>query len=278
MNYRHAFHAGNFADVLKHTVLLALIDALCRKSAPFCFIDTHAGAGRYDLTADEAQKTRESIDGIARLNQAGPLPPLLQRYVDAVKVQPSGFYPGSPLLAATLMRAGDSAHLCEIQPDEVARLRRLFDGDPRVHVHARDGYEALKALLPPRERRGLVLIDPPYETQDDEFRTIQSALETALQRWPTGIYAIWYPIKLRRTIAPFHRWLTGCGSRRVLAAELLLHPDDSPLRLNGAGMAVINAPWQFDRLLADTLPDMARHLGERGATQHRLLRLVDEDD
>ncbi len=275
MNYRHVFHAGNFADVLKHSVLLALIDALTHKDTPLCFIDTHAGAGRYDLAAAEARKTGEAIEGIERLRLAERLPDLLQRYVDTVKAQPDGFYPGSPLLAATWLRAQDSAQLCEIQGDETRALRRLFAGDTRVHVHDRDGYAALKALLPPRERRGLVLIDPPYEQQDAEFRVIQQSLQVALQRWPNGVYAIWYPIKLRRHIAPFHRWLSRCGSRRVLAAELLLHPDDSPLRLNGAGMAIINAPWQLDRRMREILPAMARHLGEK-ATRYSLLHLVDE--
>lgn len=275
MNYRHAFHAGNFADVLKHTVLLALLDALTRKHTPLCFVDTHAGAGQYDLTATEARRTGEALGGIERLRQAGHLPDLLQRYVGLVQAQPDGAYPGSPLLAAAAMRAQDSAQLCEIQSDEVHALQHLFRDDARLHVHQRDGYAALKALLPPHERRGLVLIDPPYEQQEAEFRSIRRSLKTALLRWPTGIYAIWYPIKLRRHVAPFHRWLSQCGSRRVLAAELLIHPDDSPLRLNGAGMAIINAPWQFDRRMREVLPAMARHLGD-GTTTQRLLQLVDD--
>jgi 23S rRNA (adenine2030-N6)-methyltransferase len=283
MNYRHAYHAGNFADVLKHTVLLALIEALQAKPTPFCVVDTHAGSGCYALDGVEAGKTGEYKDGIARLlypdlhqnGAAAPaLPPLLRRWLDAILDLPGNeeglrLYPGSPLQAAQAMREEDSAQLCELHPEEAARLRELFHHDRRVHVHERNGYEALKALLPPKEKRGLVLIDPPYEAQDAEYRLIEQALKTALQRWPTGVYAVWYPIKQRSQVQPFLRWLQRCGSRRVLRAELLVHPDDSPLRLNGSGMAIVNAPWKLDEALREPLRAMSRLLSqERPATWH----------
>ncbi len=282
MNYRHAYHAGNFADVLKHTVLLALIEALKAKPTPFTLIETHAGSGCYALDGREAGKTGEYKDGIARLlypdlhaqggmpQAAGSLPPLLRRWLDSILALPGNedglrLYPGSPLQAATAMRAGDTAQLSELHPEEAARLRELFRHDPRIHVHHRDGYEALKALLPPPKKRGLVLIDPPYEAQDSEYRQLEKTLKEALQRWPTGIYAVWYPIKLRSQVQPFLRGLQRSGARRVLRAELLLHPDDSPLRLNGAGMVILNAPWQLDDALREPLRAMARLL----STQQR---------
>ena len=292
MNYRHAYHAGNFADVLKHSVLFALIQALQAKETPFALIDTHAGSGCYALDSEEAGKTGEYRNGIARLlfpdlqpGQASnhPLPPLLRHWLDAILALPGNehglkLYPGSPLQAARAMRSIDSAHLCELHPDEATLLRELFHHDHRVHVHNRNGYEALKALLPPKEKRGLVLIDPPYEAQEAEYRLVEAALKSALQRWPTGIYAVWYPIKLRSHVQPFLRWLQRCDARRVLRAELLVHPDDSPLRLNGSGMVILNAPWNLDQLLREPLRAMARLLSQERAAEWRLDWLVQEDE
>ncbi|RDI97967.1 23S rRNA (adenine(2030)-N(6))-methyltransferase RlmJ [Dyella solisilvae] len=290
MNYRHAYHAGNFADVLKHSVLFALIEALQAKATPFAFVDTHAGSGCYALDSVEAGKTGEYRDGIARLlfpdlhptnGAAKPLPPLLRRWLDSILKLPGNehglkLYPGSPLQVAQTMRETDSAHLCELHPEEAVRLRELFHRDHRVHVHERDGYEALKALLPPKEKRGLVLIDPPYEAQEAEYRVIEKALKAALQRWPTGVFAVWYPIKLRSQVQPFHRWLQHCGVRRVLRAELLVHADDSPLRLNGSGMVILNAPWKLDEVLREPLRAMAPLLSQERPAEWRLDWLVQE--
>ncbi|TBR39860.1 MULTISPECIES: 23S rRNA (adenine(2030)-N(6))-methyltransferase RlmJ [Dyella] len=283
MNYRHAYHAGNFADVLKHAVLLALIESLKAKPTPFCFVETHAGSGCYALNSPEAGKTGEYKDGIARLlfpdlhdtpARTAPLPPLLRRWLDSILTLPGNdgslhLYPGSPLQAARALREGDSAQLCELHPEEALRLRELFRQDRRVHVHERNGYEALKALLPPREKRGLVLIDPPYEAQEAEYRQIEQALKAALLRWPTGMYAVWYPIKLRSQVQPFLRWTQRSGAKRVLRAEVLVSPDDSPLRLNGTGMVILNAPWKFDEVLRDSMLAMAQLLSrDRPATWH----------
>jgi 23S rRNA (adenine2030-N6)-methyltransferase len=290
MNYRHAYHAGNFADVLKHTVQLALIEALQAKPTPFCIIDTHAGSGCYALDSKEAGKTGEYKDGITRLlypdlqradqPQATPqgtpsLPPLLRRWLDSILALPGNegglkLYPGSPLQAARSMRAEDSAQLCELHPEEAERLRAVFHHDHRVHVHQRDGYEALKAMLPPKEKRGLVLIDPPYEAQEAEYKLIEKALKAALLRWPTGMYAVWYPIKLRSQVQPFLRWLQRCGAKRVLRAELLIHPDDSPLRLNGSGMVILNAPWQLDETLREPMRALARLLSQTRQAEWKL--------
>ena len=281
MNYRHAYHAGNFADVLKHMVLVALLDALKQKATPFCYVDTHAGRGRYDLRSVEARKTGEADEGFGVLRTATGLPPLLWKWLETVRACNDGddmrYYPGSPWFAAHLMREGDSAQLCELHPEEAGALRQVFHHDRRVHVHERDGYEAMKGLLPPKEKRGLVLIDPPFEAQEAEFRLIEKALKAAMEKWPTGMYAVWYPIKLRSHVQPFHRWLTRCGAKRVLAAELLLRPDDSPLRLNGSGMVIVNAPWKLDETLRDSLRVLPRLLGTAGESEYRLSWLVNDE-
>jgi 23S rRNA (adenine2030-N6)-methyltransferase len=281
MNYRHAYHAGNFADVLKHMVLVALIDALEQKASPFAYIDTHAGRGRYDLRGAEARKTAESDEGFGVLKTASGLPPLLWKWLETVRACNEGdetlrYYPGSPWIAAHLMREGDSAQLCELRGDEAGALRQLFHHDRRVHVHERDGYEAMKAFVPPKEKRGLVLIDPPFEAQEAEFRLIEKSLKAAMEKWPGGIYAIWYPIKLRSHVQPFHRWLTKSGAKRVLVAELLLRPDDSPLRLNGTGVAIVNAPWKLDEALRDSLRLLPKLLGTPGESEYRLTWLVED--
>jgi 23S rRNA (adenine2030-N6)-methyltransferase len=281
MNYRHAFHAGNFADVLKHTVLVGLIEALKAKQTPFAYMDSHSGRGRYELSGEEAKRTGEAIDGIQRLLSATKLPSLVHIYVNLVRAYNGGgsdlsLYPGSPVLASLLMRDIDRGILCELHPEESAMLKQVLRGDSRFAVHARDGYAAMNALLPPKERRGVVLIDPPFEAQDDEFRIIEKALADARRRWPTGIYAIWYPIKLRQHVQPFHRWLAASGFPRVLVAELLLHPDNSGLRLNGCGMAIINPPWKFERQLEELLPCLKTHLAQGRFGQHRLEWLVNE--
>lgn len=283
MNYRHAFHAGNFADVFKHAILLGLIDALEAKAAPFCYIDTHAGAGRYDLRDEEARKTGEFVDGVQRLLAATNLPDSLRPYFDLLRAANAAdadghlnVYPGSPLVASLALRENDRIVLCEVQPAETASLRKGFAGDKRVGVHQRDGYAALPGLVPPKERRGLVLIDPPFEAQEAEFRTVETALAAAYARWPTGIYAIWFPIKLRRQVLPFYRWFAAHGIGKTLAAELMIDADDSPLRLNGCGMVIVNAPWQFDRWLEKLLLDLVRLLARSPRAGHRVEWLTRE--
>lgn len=273
MNYRHAFHAGNFADVFKHTLLIGLLQALRAKPAAFCYVDTHAGRGLYDLRGEEAQRTGEAADGVQRLLAAGELPAALRDYLDRVRAINADAqiarYPGSPLLAQALLREQDRAILCEWQEDEAAALRTALHGDARCAIHRRDGYAALKALLPPAQKRGLVLIDPPFEAQGGEYAAIEKALEEAFRRWPNAIYAIWYPIKRREAIVPFHRWLRGVHAE-VLVAELLIHPDHSPLRLNGCGAAIVNPPWQFDRAVEAWLPAAQRLLAADPGAGSRL--------
>ena len=274
MNYRHAFHAGNHADVLKHVVLLALCDALTAKPAACFALDTHGGRGLYKLDGEAAQKTGEAQDGIARLLAEAPRNPAIQRYLAAIKAcrQQHGAhaYPGSPWLLAHALREQDRIAACELHPEEANVLRDNFAGDPRIAVHARDGYAAVKALLPPKHgtvkfARGLVLIDPPYEAQLDEFDAALAAIREALARWPQGMLALWYPIKLRRALQPFYRKAAALDTKSALLLELLVRPDDSPLRMNGSGMLLLNAPWQFDAAMAPALDAMRAALGEAGA-------------
>jgi 23S rRNA (adenine2030-N6)-methyltransferase len=224
-----------------------------------------------------AVQTGEAAEGVQRLIDVKSPPPLLQSYLDLLRsLNPQdaaaeiALYPGSPLIATSVMRDIDRAVLCELQPDEAAQLKKLFAHDARVGVHQRDGYAALGALVPPKERRGLVLIDPPFEAQDEEFRAIEAALATAYSRWPTGIYAIWYPIKLREQTRPFHRWFASHKIGKTLVVELLRQPDDSALRLNGCGMVIVNPPWQFDQQLRRLMPVLQDRLKVGGAGQVRL--------
>ena len=279
MNYRHAFHAGNHADVLKHVVLLALCDALTRKPAPCFALDTHAGRGLYALDADAALRTGEADDGIARLLAATPADPLLLRYLDAIAgcraAHGPQAYPGSPWLLAHALRAGDRIACCELQPEEAAALKATFAGDSRVAVHRRDGYAALKALLPPavdgvRFGRGLVLVDPPYEAQGEEFTIALAGLRDGLARWPQATFALWYPIKQRRALQAFYRNATTLSATATLLAELLVRADDSPLRMNGSGLLLLNPPFQLDDTLAQTLPALATALAGPQAPPTRL--------
>ena len=274
MNYRHAFHAGNHADVLKHVVLLALCDALTAKPAPCFALDTHAGRGLYKLDGESAQKTGEAQDGIARLVAEAPRDPSIQRYLAAVKAcrQEHGIhaYPGSPWLLAHALREQDRIAACELLPEEASVLADTFARDARVAVHARDGYQAIKAMLPPKHgatkfARGLVLVDPPYEAQLDEFEIALKALREGLARWPQAMFALWYPIKQGRALQRFQRVAASLEAKSALVVELLVRPDDSPLRMNGSGMLILNAPWQFDVAMRPALGALQGALGEAGA-------------
>lgn len=274
MNYRHAYHAGNFADVLKHVVVVGLIESLLRKATPFAYLDSHAGSARYALQGEEAETTREYTGGILKLLHLTHLPAMVHVYLNVVRAfnaHGSGLhiYPGSPLIAASLMRPQDRLTLCELHPEEARSLKQEFAGDERVACHQRNGYEALKALLPPKERRGLVLIDPPFEAQLEEYDHILAALGEAYRRWPTGIYAVWFPIKLRQDADAFYRRARELPFARVLAAELCLHPAETALRLNGCGMLLVNPPYRFEHSLAECLPALGQALQQsRYGSQH----------
>ncbi len=268
MNYRHAFHAGNFADCMKHALLLSLLGLLTRKPTAMFVLDTHAGRGTYDLMA-EGQRTGEWKEGIARLI---PPPEPLSFYVGLV--ERLGLYPGSPLLIRARLRPGDTLACCELHPEDATALRRRFRGDPVVAVHQRDGYEAIGALLPAQQRRGLVLIDPPYE-KTDEFDRVTAALVLGAQRFGHGIYAAWYPIKHRSPVTAFHHAVQHTGLRDVIACELWLREPTDPTRLNGCGLLIRNPPFGFEAEAGPILAALRDTLGEAGAGA-AILRLADE--
>jgi len=278
MNYRHAYHAGNFADVMKHAALVLVLESLRRKPTPFFALDTHAGIGAYDLGSVAAGKTGEYLGGIARVLDAPDPPAELAPYLDLVRKWNAGgvlaHYPGSPEVVRGLMRPTDRLALVELHPEDVEDLRRRFKGDRRVAVHHLDGYLAAKGLLPPPERRGLVLIDPPFEVRDEVQRLTQ-ALRRARRLWATGTYLVWYPIKDRAPVQRFHDQLRAEGGLPILAAEVLINPDDDPHHLNGSGLLVINPPWQFDTSMAVLLPWLARVLAP-GKGSHRLSWVIEE--
>jgi 23S rRNA (adenine2030-N6)-methyltransferase len=300
MNYRHAFHAGNFADVVKHATLARIIAYLKEKPAAFRVIDTHAGAGLYDLRGPEASRTGEWREGIGKLLDAALAPAvraLLAPYLDAVaSFNPAGLahdpekwipvfekdhaqhkelerdddsknrhpaltvYPGSPALVRAWLRTQDRMIACEREPGAAHALTAKMRADARVKAVAIDGYTALNAYVPPRERRGLVLVDPPFE-HEDEFDRLGHALAAAHRKWPTGIYMLWYPIKDARATLAFSRRLARLGIPRILRAELERGGVRDPQRLAGSGLILVNPPWRLEAELAVLLPGLAQALG-----------------
>jgi 23S rRNA (adenine2030-N6)-methyltransferase len=279
VNYRHIYHAGNFADVFKHAVLALIFRALAAKDKPFCYIETHAGAGRYDLQSEAARKSGEWHDGIGRLWDQAPEAELAD-YLSVVRAaNPDGgrlrYYPGSPRIAQSLVRPQDRMVLCEVVPEEAQRLAHEFEHDKHVAVRAQDGYAALGSLLPPPERRGLVLIDPPYEAPTELGRASE-ALAAAYARWPTGVYVLWYPIKERSAAARFEREIAASGMRRILVASLGAYPEDSTFRLNASATLIVNPPWQLDQQLRRLCPLLHAHLGRAEGSGWRVEWLVPE--
>lgn len=274
MNYRHAFHAGNFADVFKHSALAALLLRMRARPKPLCFVESHAGAGLYSLGSVEARRGGEAAEGILRLADLAPRSAALAAYlriIDGLEQNSDGLrvYPGSPLVAAGLLGADDRLVLTEKLPEEAEVLRHLFRHDARAAVHCRDGWEAIGALLPPTPRRGLLLIDPPYEAPDD-FRRTGDALERARRRWPVGVLAAWYPIKDRRTLKPFYRALAAPVPGGVLRAELSVRPEDNPAGLNGSGLVISSPPWGLDKDLRQLLDELWPVLARQGAPRPRV--------
>jgi 23S rRNA (adenine2030-N6)-methyltransferase len=273
MNYRHAFHAGNFADVLKHVVLTRILIHLAKKDAPFRVIDTHAGAALYNLAGPEAARSGEWRDGIARVLDVdlGAATPLLEPYLSAVRgANGNGTltcYPGSPALIASFLRANDRLIACELEPKAADALGRQMRGDARIKAIEIDGWTALTAYIPPKERRGLVLIDPPFE-QPGEFDRLATALATAHRKWRDGIYVAWYPVKDARDAAAFARKVAGMAD--ALRIELNV-ADAGAEGLRGSGLMVVNPPWTLTAELKIVLPALAKALA-RGRPGRTLLQ------
>jgi len=282
VNYRHAFHAGSFADVFKHAVLARILNYLREKESAFRVIDTHAGAGLYDLTGAEARRGGEWQEGIARLLAAEPAAPvaaLLAPYLDVVGAlnEPGRLkiYPGSPAIARAWLRPQDRLIACELDLKTESLLSRNLRGDPRIKVLEIDGWTALSAYVPPPERRGLILIDPPFEEPADYHRLSHGLIE-AHRKWATGIYALWYPIKDRGDPDALAKRLRRAGIGKLLRAELIVTPLRDPRRLNGSGLILVNPPWTLEGELSTLLPALAGILGRDGGGAFRLDWLAGE--
>ena len=281
MNYRHAFHAGNFADVLKHIVLVRILLYLQEKPAAFRVIDTHAGNGRYDLTGEEAQRSGEWRTGIARIMQARfseKALPLVAPYLDIVRAFNTGAelaaYPGSPLIARALLRPQDRLTACELEPSARKALIDALRRDSQARVVDLDGWTALAAFVPPTERRGLVLIDPPFE-QSDEFEQLATGFRAAFQKWPTGSYLLWYPLKSRRAADTLAREVADAteGAKpagKCLRLEFSVAPQEAGGPLASTGLLMVNPPWTLQGELKTILPELEKPLGQGGAGRFRL--------
>lgn len=288
MNYRHHFHAGNFADVLKHALLVQLVRGMQRKEKGFLFLDTHAGRGSYDLSAaergDSLERKPEHPDGIGRLWTRADLPAALAEYVSLVREYNRSkgglgdeprFYPGSPRLVQAIARPQDRLALCEKHPDEFAALRDELTFCHRATVQQLDGYTGLRAMLPPLEKRALVLIDPPFEEQD-EFAQIVDGLREGLRRLPAATFAVWYPLTERARVDAFCDELLRLNLPPTFVAEVTIAGENASMKMKGCGLLIVNPPWQIDREIAPLLPLLAEWLAQAPGGRGRLHWLVSE--
>ncbi|WP_025661245.1 23S rRNA (adenine(2030)-N(6))-methyltransferase RlmJ [Rhizobium sp. IBUN] len=282
MNYRHIYHAGNFADVLKHAVLARLIRYMQKKDAAFRVLDTHAGIGLYDLSSEEAQKTGEWSEGIGKLldtELAPQVAELLEPYLSAVReLNAEGgirLYPGSPKLARMLFRPQDRLSAMELHPEDFARLHRLFEGDHQVRITKLNGWLSLGAHLPPKEKRGIVLVDPPFE-EDGEYERLADGLAKAYRRFPGGTYCLWYPLKKGAPIKEFHEALQALDIPKILCAELIVRSDRRINGLTGSGLIIVNPPFTLKDELHALLPALKDHLAQDRYASHRAFWLRGE--
>jgi 23S rRNA (adenine2030-N6)-methyltransferase len=278
MNYKHIYHAGNFADIAKHVAVLYCLDALKRKEAGFFALDSHAGRGFYDLQAAEASKSGEAERGIQRLIQTNIHSKILAPYFSAVRARRGkrlARYPGSPALIAGGLRPQDRAIFVELMPAEARAIEREIESAGRIRVQIEDGYAALKALLPPQERRGLVLIDPPYESID-ELKAMLQAFADAYRRWPSGIFLMWYPIRSAAQRSRVHARFEALGIPKMLYADLAIHPDDAGVGLAGSGLMVVNPPYGADEYLQSAYTAIHEGIVTPGAGYVEVARLTRE--
>lgn len=279
LSYRHGFHAGNFADVLKHTVLVHMLEYMIQKDKPLRIIDTHAGAGVYKLNGPQAQKNREFDSGISQLWTSEPQPEAIARFVEHVRQINEGealqLYPGSPLLAQTIMRPIDRLFLHELHPADFQFLRDCMRDDKRIRVENEDGFAGLQALLPPPDRRALILIDPSYEIKSDYQHLVKQIIQ-AHKRFPTGTYAIWYPVVLRQRIDEMELALKKSGIKNIQLIEFGVQADSFEHGMTSSGMIVINPPWTLWSAMEEALPWLVDNLTENGTGFYRLEQLVAE--
>ena len=288
MNYRHAYHAGNFADVVKHVILSRIVEYLKRKDQAFRVIDTHAGIGLYDLRGTEAGKTSEWTGGISRVFDAvekGEIPAaaieLLQPYLDVVRAVNNGkelrHYPGSPLLTRHLLRKQDRLSALELHPQDAKRLAKLFDGDYQARVIELDGWLSLGAHMPPKEKRGLVLVDPPFEIEG-EFDRLVDGLVKAYKRFPGGTYALWYPVKDRKETERFSKRLRETEIPKIMRIELAIRAPSLEPRLDGTGMIVVNPPYTLESEMQTLLPCLTKLLSEEKGSNFSIQWIRSETD
>lgn len=278
LSYRHSFHAGNHADVLKHLTEVAILDYLLQKDKPLCYHDTHAGAGLYSLQSSQAQKTAEYTEGIGKLWLYQPQSPLLGKYLDVVKqLNPDGelnFYPGSPKIAAMLLRACDQLQATELHPSDFPLLQSQFLQRRLTRIENIDAFAGIKAMLPPLVKRGLVLIDPPYELKT-EYQDLIKGLQEAYKRFPQATYAIWYPVIERHSIEQFIAAIVATGIKNQLRIEFNLHADSPGHGMTGSGMLVINPPYTLAQSLAPALSEVQQQLGNPGS-HYQIMQIVGE--
>ncbi|MDP2561094.1 23S rRNA (adenine(2030)-N(6))-methyltransferase RlmJ [Psychrobium sp. 1_MG-2023] len=279
LSYRHSFHAGNFADVLKHLVQTLIIDSLKQKPKPFVYHDTHSAAGRYDLRDEKSEKTGEYKDGIAKIWQQDDIPDVLHDYIEVIKeLNPNGeltYYPGSPLVAKMLMGNHNRLELTELHPTDIELLKQEFQGDRKVRIQQIDGYKGIKAMLPPPQRRALVLIDPPYELKTEHNDAIKGIVE-AHKRFSTGIYALWYPVVSRNQVNRFCEKFSQQGIRKILRIELCVKQDTNEFGMTGTGMIIVNPPWKLEQQMKEVLPWLTKHLAQDDSAHFKVEWLVEE--
>ena len=279
LSYRHAFHAGNFADVLKHSVLTLVLEYMTRKDKGFYYIDSHSGAGMYQLADEYAQKTGEYKDGIAKLIKQQDLPEALEPYIDLVKDINSeedelSLYPGSPGIARQFTRRQDSAHLFELHPADIEHLQAYSQRWNKSHVKQSDGYQGVLGLVPPPNRRGVVLIDPPYEIKEDYLKATRTIVN-AYKKFATGTYILWYPVVKRELVEQMQSAFTKSELRNVVQVEYCQKADTTEYGMTGTGLFIVNPPWQLSQQLAEILPYLKTKLGDN-ETSYTLKQLIAE--
>jgi 23S rRNA (adenine2030-N6)-methyltransferase len=279
LSYRHSFHAGNFADVLKHTVLTSLVNYMLKKEKPFCYLDTHSGCGAYSFSSNEALKTKEFDNGVVKLWKQDNLPQPVQNYLQQVSEfnaqSELNYYPGSPSITRQLMRENDRMFLFELHNNEFTNMRENFSGDRQIKMFNSDGLKGLISNMPPKERRGIVLIDPSYEIKT-EYEEVVNTLEQAVKRFATGTYALWYPVIQRATINKLEKDLLVTGIKNIQLFELGIEADSTERGMTSSGMIVINPPWTLKKEMQETLPFLADKLGLDGQGSYRIEILVKE--
>jgi 23S rRNA (adenine2030-N6)-methyltransferase len=279
LSYRHAFHAGNFADVLKHSVLTLVLEYMTRKEKGFYYIDSHSGAGMYQLADEYAQKTGEYKDGIAKLIEQQDLPEAIQPYIDLVKdlnrdQDELSLYPGSPGIARQFTRRQDSAHLFELHPTDIEHLKEYSQRWNKSHVKKSDGYQGVLGLVPPPNRRGVVLIDPPYELKEDYLKAVRTIVN-AYKKFATGTYILWYPIVKRELVEQMQDAFVKSDVRNLLQVEYCQQADTQEYGMTGTGLFIVNPPWQLNSQLNKILPYLKTHLGSEESS-YFVKQLIDE--